>query len=255
MAPLHRRSKVSTLSRRSTFTPRRAWQPLAGSIAALVLVTAAPLHAVSGINAPLSIPLPDWNLNPGSGDWNTAANWMSATVPNSSGAVAVFATSTVTSLGISHGTRVHEITYNPGASAFTVSNTQFSFDFDGVGIANNSGLVQNFVAGAFTGGSAFGSNGAFGFNTNASAGVLTKFTANGGVAGNLLSSGGITFLNTSTAGSAVFAINGGNLAGASGANVAFFNTSTAGNSTVTVNGGPAASTGGGTVRFFRETLI
>lgn len=144
---------------------RRRLHPLAGSIAALMLC-AAPLHAVTGTGTVtgtinLAQTIATWNLNPGSGDWNTAANWTPAIVPNSSSATAIFATSTVTSLGISHGTRVNGITYNAGASAFTVSNTQFSFDFDGVGITNNSGLVQNFVAGAFTGGSAFGSGGAF----------------------------------------------------------------------------------------------
>ena len=34
-----------------------------------------------------------WNLNPASGDWNTAANWTPATVPNDESDVATFGVS------------------------------------------------------------------------------------------------------------------------------------------------------------------
>ena len=38
-----------------------------------------------------------WNLNPTSGDWNTANNWTPATVPNGRDDVASFSTSAITS--------------------------------------------------------------------------------------------------------------------------------------------------------------
>src|SRR3989442_1813282 len=37
-----------------------------------------------------------WNLHPNSNDWNTAANWTPATVPNAPNYVATFSASTVT---------------------------------------------------------------------------------------------------------------------------------------------------------------
>src|SRR5450432_3691960 len=42
-----------------------------------------------------------WTLNPTSGDWNTAANWMPDTVPNGSGDTASFAASNNPNLALS----------------------------------------------------------------------------------------------------------------------------------------------------------
>jgi len=39
-----------------------------------------------------------WNLNPTSGDWNTATNWTPATVPNATIDVATFGASNTTSI-------------------------------------------------------------------------------------------------------------------------------------------------------------
>src|SRR5947199_10773254 len=41
-----------------------------------------------------------WNLNPASGDWNTAANWTPATVPNGPTATAEFAAPNTTATSI-----------------------------------------------------------------------------------------------------------------------------------------------------------
>src|SRR4029453_12834390 len=42
---------------------------------------------------------PTWNLNPASGDWNTASNWTPATVPNGPAYTATFDVSNMTFVG------------------------------------------------------------------------------------------------------------------------------------------------------------
>ena len=86
------------------------------------------------------------SIAPYSGDWNTAANWLPTIVLNSAADTATFALSTVTSVSTSAFTQVHGIVFNPGASAFTISNSPvFTLSISGVGIINNSGVTQNFV--------------------------------------------------------------------------------------------------------------
>ncbi len=63
-----------------------------------------------------------WRLNPASGDWNTATNWNPITVPNGSSDVAGFSLSNRKAVSISQVTTVAQITFNSGASAFTISS-------------------------------------------------------------------------------------------------------------------------------------
>src|SRR6266513_2918286 len=87
-----------------------------------------------------------WDLNPSSNDWNTAANWTPMTVPNNPADTATFASSSNTSVFLSDFTEVNGITFNPGASAFTIGASSLSvLVISGTGIANNSGMLQNFV--------------------------------------------------------------------------------------------------------------
>jgi hypothetical protein len=62
-----------------------------------------------------------WKSSPATGDWNTAANWSPATVPNGPSDIATFASSNVTTVTLSTNIEVGGITFNPGASAFTIS--------------------------------------------------------------------------------------------------------------------------------------
>jgi hypothetical protein len=62
-----------------------------------------------------------WNLNPASGDWNTAANWTPPTVPNGPADTAQFAVSNTTDISISSPTEVNGTQFNPGASAFSIT--------------------------------------------------------------------------------------------------------------------------------------
>ena len=58
-----------------------------------------------------------WNLNPTSGDWNIAANWTPATVPNSKFDTATFGVSNTNNISPSDKTIVDGINFAAGASA------------------------------------------------------------------------------------------------------------------------------------------
>src|SRR5437762_106523 len=154
-----------------------------------------------------------WNLNPGSGDWNTATNWTPATVPNSGASTATFASSTVTNVSISALTDVNGIVFNAGASAFTITASALPGDgFDnisGVGITNNSGITQNFAT--TVDGSA--NTTPILFTNSATAGSLTAFTNSGATVSG--GGGGSTeFHDTSSAASGTFTNNGSSISGA-----------------------------------------
>src|SRR5215831_3281577 len=62
-----------------------------------------------------------WNLNPTSGDWNTAANWTPMTVPNQSTDVATFALSDTTDVSLSATVFLDSLVFSPGASEFNLN--------------------------------------------------------------------------------------------------------------------------------------
>ena len=125
-----------------------------------------------------------WLQNPTNGDWNEPSNWAPATVPRDPADIATFATSNLTSVLISSSDYEQQplggITFNPGASPYTISIIEqqgsccFSIAISGVGIANNSGITQHFVANGADEG-----HGQFLFTNNATAGTSTVFTSNG----------------------------------------------------------------------------
>jgi autotransporter-associated beta strand protein len=177
-----------------------------------------------------------WLLNPGSGDFDTAANWTPATVPTGT---AFFAASNTTTLSFSAATALGGWTFNAGAPSYTFNNTQ-SVSFTGAGIVINAGsaTINNnfpgdlFFSNASTAGSAtIISNGGVYFSNTSTAGSAT-ITNNDGT---------VTFSNTSTAGSATIS---NNFFGS----VNFNDSSTAGSATITVNN-DFASNGGGALTF------
>ena len=107
-----------------------------------------------------------WKANPGSGTWNTAANWTPATVPNGAADTATFAFSNIRSVFFAADTEVNGIVFNAGASPFTFINQAPTVTISGKGITNNSGIVQNFTPGP----------GQIVFTNSATAGSLTSFT-------------------------------------------------------------------------------
>jgi hypothetical protein len=177
-----------------------------------------------------------WNVNPGSGDWNTATNWTPNTVPGDED-IATFNTSTITGVTFSHDSGVLELLFNPGASAFTFTvDNSYLLSLNFVGVVNNSGVTQNFaVSGSFT---------ALIFNAGASAGSQTMFTTQ--------NSGGIIFNRATTAGENVF-VNEGGVSDVSGGGYTLFgNDATADNATIICEGGQAAGAFGGSL-IFRHT--
>jgi autotransporter-associated beta strand protein len=177
-----------------------------------------------------------WKASPGSGNWNTAANWTPATVPNGTANLATFAFSNTRNVSFAADTEVNGIVFNAGASPFTLVNQTPTVTISGTGITNNSGIVQNFTPGP----------GQIIFANSATAGSLTSFTNGGAIAFTGSSSAGkasfsnngeLTFLNTSTAGNATVINVGGKVSGTGGAIIAFETGSTAGNAMITTNGG------------------
>jgi len=120
-----------------------------------------------------------WNLNPTSGEWNTAANWTPATVPSGLNDIATFAVSNTTSVSPSDRVQVRGISFVAGASAFTITIiAQRSFTFIGGGITNDSGVIQNFVTEVVP-----SEVGSVAFTGNATAGNMVAFTNNSTVNG------------------------------------------------------------------------
>jgi len=171
-----------------------------------------------------------WNPNPTNNDWNTAANWTPATVPNGSSDIATFALSNTPAISLSALTTLSGIVYSSGASAFTVSSVAHSISLaiTGAGITNNSGTAQNFLAG-----STDNYNGGFIFWNGATAGSSTVFTMQPGT----LSAGGfVNFNNTSTAGSATFVAEASDATNLKGGTMFFNDNSSAGSGTFILNG-------------------
>src|SRR5216117_800474 len=157
--------------------------PSAACILTLLLSTASSSFAGSAT----------WKANAANAEWFNVNNWVQGTIPNASGDTATFASSNRTSIDIAFNVEVNGIVFNPGASAFTIATNPAAvpvITISGVGITNNSGIVQNFVVNR-------GAAQIF-FSNSATAGSLTAFT----------SFGTITFDNTSTAGNATFNNNG-----------------------------------------------
>ena len=186
--------------------------------------------------------------------------------------IATFEASNNTNVSLSSGVTLNGITFQAGASMFTIiSQSSFAgFLINGVGVTNDSGVQQTFVADArgrdqgditFAGSATAGNatyvnngssvRGSFGGGTSfldTSTAASATFVADGGHADDA-AGGGILFFDSSTAASASFTINGGTVAGSTGGHVEFVHTSTADHATLTANGGTNGG-GGGTIFFF-----
>jgi autotransporter-associated beta strand protein len=208
-----------------------------------------------------------WNVNPTSGDWNTAANWTPATVPNGPADTATFNVSSQTEVSLSSSVTLDGIVFNPGASNFRIAaNAPAGFFISGVGVTNNSGVAQNFVMtvdGARNQGTIFFvGNATAGDATYTNEGAIVRFAfgghveffnfataengtfiSNGGTVGNA-DGGNVIFFDSSTAGQANFIANGATVPGAGGGQVEFGHTSSADHATLTATGGPGATSGG-----------
>jgi autotransporter-associated beta strand protein len=179
-----------------------------------------------------------WNLNPASGDWNTATNWSPNTVPNGPSDVATFADSNQTDVSLSAVTEIDSIVFNPGARSFTITNAPFhEFTISGAGIINNSGVTQHFISDKGSG--SFGDRAdspafpSITFTNNATAGSNTTFTING-ANGELGVGGNVDFYDSTSADHASFEIFGSR-GYAYGTELGFYGSSTAANATISIH--------------------
>jgi autotransporter-associated beta strand protein len=237
-SPRHVRSTPASPGSNPRFTTKTFLQTiLAVAISVLVPVVA---HATSAT----------WDLNPGSGDWNAAANWTPMGVPNGPADVATFGLSNTTDVSISANTEVNSIIFRPTATnTYTITATSaLKLTISGVGVVNNSGIAQNFVAASSPG---FANALRLVFKNSATAGSETFFTMNGGAAAD--ESPGVTvFEDSSSAGHGTFTNNGPTTLGTSGGGITeFTDNATASNGTFVNNGGtihdPITSDQGATV--------
>ena len=94
-----------------------------------------------------------WVLDPISGDWNTAANWTPASVPNGPADVATFGLSNTTRVSISADTEVDSIIFSQAATnpyVITVADG-FTLTVSGFGIVANSGFFDHALVTASSG--------------------------------------------------------------------------------------------------------
>jgi autotransporter-associated beta strand protein len=216
---------------RGTGLPRHAAALLAFSVLLLAALPAAAQNAT-------------WNFNPGSGDFNTAANWNPATVPTGT---AFFGTSNTAALSFSANTTIGGWTFNAGASNYTFTNNGQTINFTDAGIVvsggsatvTNNGFLQFFDTSTAGRASITNTNvGTLTFNnastagsatiTNNVNGFLQFFNTSTGGSASITNNGFLQFFDTSTAGSATIINNNG---------LQFSNTSTAGSATITNSGG------------------
>ncbi len=186
-----------------------------------------------------------WNLNPTSGDWNTAANWTPVTVPNGPADTATFGLSNTTDVSISASTEVNEIVFTAAATNpyFIEIRGDDGLTLSGTGITNNSGITQALEVdfgglrflNSSTAGSAFIDNFyEIGFSDTSTAGSAFIFNQSG-----------LGFYDSSTAGSAHI-LNDDQFV----ASMSFNDSSTAGSALIETIGYVAfnASSQGGTAR-------
>ncbi len=184
-----------------------------------------------------------WNSAPISNNWNTAENWIPATIPNGPSDIANFGPTILPEVNVASSVEVSGIQFMSGAPSFTISVQGIGINLliTGNGIANSSGNTQSFTDGPQS---------AIFFFNNANAGETTFFggeanlfffldwsSAGGGtfsVTSSTMGQGSILFFDDSTAADASIAVS--NFAIAS-----FGDTSTAANAVFTaVNGGDIA---------------
>ena len=179
-----------------------------------------------------------WNLNPASGDWNIAVNWTPSTVPNNPSDTATFDHSNLTGVSLSAAVEVNGITFNPGASAFTITASPSTFlTISGAGITNNSGVAQAFVT---------DSSPSLYFTNTATAGELTSITVPPGSP-----MFDLYFSDNSNAGSATITNEATDVQFDFGSGTRFADHASAANATI-INEGGAVFLGNGTTVFINS---
>jgi autotransporter-associated beta strand protein len=170
-----------------------------------------------------------WLANPGTGVFNTAANWDTGSVPTGT---AFFGTSDTTSLSFSANITIGGWTFNAGAPSYNFTTSGRFLQFNGDGIVNGgSATITNNLAGGLR---FLGTSTAGNATINNDLGTLDFFDASTAGSATISNNDLLQFSGTGTASSAFITNN-------TGALLRFVDTSTAGTATITNNG---------TVQFF-----
>ena len=190
-----------------------------------------------------------WNgpINGDSGNWNnTLTNWtdsVGATSQAWAQYVAVFDGITG-KVNVTDNITANGLSFGAGAGAYTVSITAGqSLSVGSAGLANTSGVVQNFITNA-----AGNQYGQITFANGATVGSLTQFTNQGGT----ISSGHggqVTFNDVSSAGGATIINNSGTVNGANAGSTVFNDAATPGQETITNRGATLSRAGSGLTTF------
>lgn len=206
--------------------PTKRLQALLAGASAIAILLAASAGTASAQDG-------TWETTPGSGDYNTGTNWDTGTVPGS-GDTASFGVSNTTALTFSAtDTVVGGLTFEAGASAYTFTVPRFrSLEFDGDGVEVIGGSAAIILSGGLGGDS---DPNAVTFLNSSTAGTATitvnplssvYFRNDSSAAGATISNGSsVQFLDDSTAGTSTILNQGGVLA--------FLNSSTAAGSNIT----------------------
>jgi autotransporter-associated beta strand protein len=112
---------------------------------ALLCFLSLALATVASAQLPAPSPPAVWLSSPATNNWNTDTNWSPPNAPASPGEAAIFNTSSQTSPTLSAGVGIQSITFNAGASAFTIHTNGHDLSLFGAGIVNNSVTAQTIV--------------------------------------------------------------------------------------------------------------
>jgi hypothetical protein len=179
-----------------------------------------------------------WALNPATGDWNTATNWMPNTVPNGPSDIASFDVSNTTAISLSADTTVDSVRFATNASAFTITaSAHHLLTIGGAGLTNFSSETQI----VDTSVDELGNYARVEFSGNAVVTGPVLFN-NEGATGD--GPGGETrFQGFSSAGDSIFVNNGPRNSSGGGGHTFFHNYATAANATITNLSGVGFATG------------
>ena len=131
-------------NKKITIQAVRSLHPREALLCAVLGFLPAILATAASAQTPTPTPPAVWLSNPTTNNWNTDTNWSPQNAPASSGEAAIFNTSSQTSPTLSATVAIQSITFNDGASAFTIhTNGNFLELF--AGVVNNSQSTQTIV--------------------------------------------------------------------------------------------------------------
>ena len=182
-----------------------------GFLSAMAMCVLVLLFGTSAVTASSDI----WSPVPSSNNWNNGGNWLLGVVPNGTGDVATFITSSIHTPRLNADVDLDSIDFFPGGDAFTIDTNGNSLRFFGAGVVDSSSQTQTLLTGM--------PSSAISFNNQASADDA-RITAQGGTT---------TFHDSSTASNASITtsqelFSGSNLRGV----LKFTDSATAANATI-----------------------